>query len=201
MEFHLHRRIVGCTRLASFSIPAFPRRFLPLTAPASYLIRSQLQLRRLYFNWVDLPHAVFSESRPAQATQFPLLTLCFAPTMFPVGYPAGSEQPHFLLLCFAPTMFPVRYPAGSEQPHFLLLCFSTLMLPVCGFRALNENVAHRSHIDIVVSGNTSFGYLLLCHTRCVNLTGYTLPFLTDPIEFNTSIEQCFSVFIINPVSG
>ena len=159
MEFHLHRLIVCCTRIAS--------------APASCLIRSQLQLRRLYFNWVDLPPVVILVGRPAQATQFPLLTLCFAPTMLPVWYPAESEQPLF-------------------QPP---------MLPVCGFRALNETVAHRSHIDIVVSEITSFGYLLLCLTRFVNLTGNTLPFLTDPIGFNTSIEQCFSVFFFNLVSG
>ena len=178
MEFQIHRLIVRCTRIASFSIPAFPLRSLPLTAPASCLIRSHLQLRRLYFNWVDLPPVVLSVGRPAQATQLPLLTLYFAPTMLPGGYPAGSEQPHFLLLCFSPPM-----------------------LPVCGFRALNETAAHRSHIDIVVSGITLFGYLLLCRTRCVNLTGNKLSFLTDPIGFNTSIEQCFSVFFINLVSG
>ena len=119
MEFHVHRRIVWWTRIAVILVSAFPHCFLPLTAPASCLIRSQLQLRRLYFNWVDLPHAVLSVGRPAQASQFPLLTLCFAPTLLRVGYPAGSEQPNLLLLSFSPPM-----------------------LPVCGLRALNE-VRHR----------------------------------------------------------
>ena len=177
MEFYIHRRIVCCARIACFAIPDSPLRVLPLTAPAPCLIRSELQLRRLYSNWVDLPHAVHSVGGPAQATHFPLLTLCFAPTMLPVGYPAGSEQPHFLLLCFSP-----------------------LTLPVCGFRALNETVTQGSHIVIVVSGITSSGYLLLCLTRSVNLTGNTLPFLTDTIGFNTSIEQSFSVFFFNLVS-
>ena len=114
MEFHIHRRIVGCTRIAFFLISAFPLGFLPLTAPASCLIRSQLQLRRLYFNWVDLPHAVLWVGRSAQATQFPLLTLCFAPTMLLVGYPAGFEQPHFLLLCFLPPMLHVWHQVSPS---------------------------------------------------------------------------------------
>ena len=143
MEFHVHRRIVWWARIAVISVSAFPHRFLPLTAPASCLIRSQLQLRRLYFNWVDLPPAVLSVDRPAQARQFPLLTLCFAPTMLPVGYPAGSEQRNLQLLSFSPPM-----------------------LPVWGFRALNETVAYRYDIDIVVKGIISFGYLLLCGTKC-----------------------------------
>ena len=101
-------------RALLFSIPAFPLRSLPLTAQASCLIRYQLLLRRLYFNWVDLTPFVLLVGRPAQATQFFLLTLCFAPTMLLVRYPAGFEQPHFLLLCFLPPMLPVWHPRSPS---------------------------------------------------------------------------------------
>ena len=179
MDFHVHRRMVRWARLAAISVSAFQLHSLLLTAPAPCLIRSQLQLRRLYFNWVDLPPAVLSVDRPAHAWQFPLPTLCFAPTMFLWGTQLGP----------------------NSHPSCCSLCFSPPMLPVCGLRALDQTVAHRSHIDIVVSGISSFGYLLLCRTRCVNLNGNTLPFLTDSIGLNTGIEQCFSVFFVNLVLG